>query len=507
MTNKSKDFMTNRKIAQSVAAGTIVITFLTLISKSLGFVREIIIANLFGTSWRLDAVFIALTPVTTTIGIATGGIIAIFFPIYHGLKLKDPERTKIYAGSLLKLYSIIFISLGVVFLIFPDIIIKLFAPGFSDEVLHYAARKLRYLSILPLINGSQALLGALLRAERYFFQYGIAQLIFNFVAIPVIYFGAAYLSEASYVLAMILGNFLVVLLYLRYARKFASFRGKFILPETAQTFKYALPFMLSASLSTINIVVDKMFVSMLPAGRVSSLQYSTTLLGIISTVVSIFAMTSYTELSEKVAAMDLKGAQERMRKTVTSSLNIAIPLTAWVVVMAEYLIRIIFQRGAFSEESTMLVSAALLGYSALLILRPISTVSSNFLTSSKKVKWVFYVVPVSITANAFFDWILIKPFSHAGVAASTSLVLFISTVIRINIVKHFGVKFLPLSKVMKQIGVAISVAIMVFFLKNVLGPITWVLIGNTAFLALFVFMARDELRTSFSKIKAFLKRK
>ncbi|OAA29707.1 membrane protein, virulence factor [Kosmotoga arenicorallina S304] len=499
--------MTNGSIAQSIAAGTIVITLLALLSKSLGFIREIIIANLFGTSWRLDAVFIALTPVTTTIGIATGGIIAIFFPIYHGLKLKDPERAKIYAGSLLKLYSIIFLSLGAVFLIFPEIIIKLFAPGFSDEVLDYAARKLMYLSVLPLINGSQALLGALLRAERYFFQYGIAQLIFNFVAIPVIYFGAPYLSEASYVLAMILGNFLVVLLYLRYARKFASFKGDFILPETAQTFKYAFPFMLSASLSTINIVVDKMFVSTLPAGRVSSLQYSTTLLGIISTIVTIFTMTSYTELSEKVAAMDIKGAQERMRKTVTSSLNIAIPLTAWIVVMAEYLIRIVFQRGAFSAESTMLVSAALLGYSALLILRPISTVSSNFLTSTKKVKWVFYVVPISITANAFFDWVLIKPFSHAGVAASTSLVLLISTIIRIHIVKHYGVVFLPISRIFKQIVIVSAVAVAVFFSRNILGSFTWIILGNAAFIILFVVMAFDELKTSYSKIKAFFRKK
>lgn len=77
--------------------------------------------------------------------------------------------------------------------------------------------------------------------------------------------------------------------------------------------------MFSSSLSTINIVVDKMFVSTLPSGRVSSLQYSTTLLGIISTVVSIFAMTSFTELSEKVAAKDIEGARERMKKTVKSS--------------------------------------------------------------------------------------------------------------------------------------------------------------------------------------------
>lgn len=504
MIRKSEDSVRNAGIARSVAAGTIAITVFTLISKFLGFIREIITASLFGTSWRLDAVFIALTPVATVIGIATGGVIAIFFPIYHELKMKDSEKAKHYAGDLLRLYSFIFILIGIVFFTFPDAIIRFFAPGFSKEVLLYAARKLKYLSILPIINGSQALLGALLRAERYFFQYGVAQSIFNVIAIPVIYFGAPYFSEASYILATILGNVFVVFLCFKYARRFISFRGKFLLPKTVETFKYAFPFMLSTSLSSINIVVDKMFVSTLPAGRVSSLQYSTTLLGIISTVVSIFVMTSYTELSEKIAQGDFKRAKERMRKTVVTSLNIAIPLTAWIIVMAQYLIGLVFQRGSFTKESTNLVSAALLGYSALIILRPISTVSSNFLTSSKKVKWIFYVVPISVITNALFDWILIKPFSHAGVAASTSLVLFIGTIIRLNIVKHYGVKFLPLGRILRQLIFTIAISAAVYFSKNLLNSVAWLVVGNITFLTLFIIMAQDEIRTSISKLKTFL---
>jgi len=80
MMENDKNLFNGNKFAQSVAAGTIVIALFTLFSKALGFAREILIANLFGTSWRLDAVFIAITPVTVVTGIATGGITAIFFP-------------------------------------------------------------------------------------------------------------------------------------------------------------------------------------------------------------------------------------------------------------------------------------------------------------------------------------------------------------------------------------------------------------------------------------------
>lgn len=122
-------------------------------------------------------------------------------------------------------------------------------------------------------------------------------------------------------------------------------------------------------------------------------------------------------------------------------------------------------------------------------------------------KWIFYVVPISITANALFDWILIKSFSHAGVAASTSIVLLINTFIKVKIIKHYGMEFVPVARILKQIAIAASVGLAIYFLRNIVGSIEWLIIGNIVFLSLFIVMAHDELRAVANKLNAFRRKK
>ncbi|MDD4826735.1 MAG: lipid II flippase MurJ, partial [Mesotoga sp.] len=369
----------------SVAAGTIAILTFSILSKGMGFFREMLVAGLFGTSANLDAVFVAMTPATTLSGIIAGALAAIFVPVYHSIRKEDPERSRRYAGAVLISGSLVFLTMGVVFLLIPELVIKLFAPGFSDEVVAYAARKLRYLSIYPLIGGIESILGAILKSNRRFIQYGISQLFFNVIAIPVIFFTAPFLSEASYILAWILGNAITVLAYLLQSRELFTLRiGRGT--SIVETLYLSLPLIFSGSLGVINNMVDKAFVSLLPPGRVASLQYAHTLLGLITFTISAFQMTAYTELSELIVADDKDRVKERLRKTVTTSLNISLPLAAWIIMMAEPLVRIIYQRGEFDSNSTSLVSMALIGYGALIVLSPISHTCSSYFTARKRLK-------------------------------------------------------------------------------------------------------------------------
>jgi len=451
-----------RKIPRStsVAAGTIAILTFSILSKGMGFFREMLVAGLFGTSANLDAVFVAMTPATTLSGIIAGALAAIFVPVYHSIRKENPERSKRYAGAVLISGSLVFLTMGVVFLLIPELVIKLFAPGFSDEVVAYAARKLRYLSIYPLIGGIESILGAILKSNRRFIQYGISQLFFNVVAIPVIFFTAPFLSEASYILAWILGNAITVLAYLLQSRELFTLkigRGTSIV----ETLYLSLPLIFSGSLGVINNMVDKAFVSLLPPGRVASLQYAHTLLGLITFTISAFQMTAYTELSELVVADDKNRVKERLRKTVTTSLNISLPLAAWIIMMAEPLVKVIYQRGEFDSNSTSLVSMALIGYGALIVLSPISHTCSSYFTARKRLKAITMVSVFSIFLNAFFDWLMLEPFGHAGIAASTSIVVLNATIIYVLLIRREGLNFMPYKRILKLVGFSVAVYLVV----------------------------------------------
>lgn len=496
-----------RRISRStsVAVGTIAILTFSIISKGMGFFREMLVAGLFGTSANLDAVFVAMTPATTLSGIIAGAFAAIFVPVYHSIRNEDPERSKRYAGAVLISGSLVFLSMGIVFLVIPDLVIRLFAPGFSGEVVAYAARKLRYLSIYPLIGGLESILGAVLKSNRRFIQFGFSQLFFNIIAIPVIFLTAPFLSEASYILAWILGNTFTVIAYLVQSRDLFSLRiGKGT--SIVETLYLSLPLIFSGSLGVINNMVDKAFVSLLPPGRVASLQYAHTLLGLITFMIAAFQMTAYTELSEFVVSGDKKKVQERLRKTVTTSLNISLPLAAWIIMMAEPLVRIIYQRGQFDADSTSLVSMALIGYGALIILSPISHTCTSYFTARKKLKAITIVSVFSIFLNALFDWLMLKPLEHAGIAASTSLVVLNATIIYVWLMGREGVKFMPVKRILRLLGLSAGVFIVVAFLRLNTSTLIWLVFGNALFSCLFFFSARSELKAISTRMKMLFKR-
>lgn len=489
----------------SVAAGTIAILTFSIISKGMGFFREMLVAGLFGTSSNLDAVFVAMTPATTLSGIIAGALAAIFVPVYHSIRNEDNERSKRYAGAILISGSLVFLAIGAIFLLIPDLVIKLFAPGFSSEIVAYASRKLRYLSIYPLIGGVESILGAVLKSNRRFVQYGLSQLFFNVIAIPVILLTSPFLSEASYILAWVLGNAITVLVYLVQSRDLFTLRvGKGT--SIVETLYLSLPLIFSGSLGVINNVVDKAFVSLLPPGRVASLQYAHTLLGLITFTIAAFQMTAYTELSELVVSGDRGRVGERLRKTVTTSLNISLPLAAWIIMMAEPLVRVIYQRGEFDAGSTNLVSMALIGYGALIVLSPIAHTCSSYFTARKKLKSITIVAVFSIFLNALFDWLMLEPFGHAGIAASTSLVVLNATFIYILLIAREGLRFMPLKRIMRLLGSSVAVYLIVLLLRNNVSTWIWLLVGNGLFLCLFLLSAKSEMKAIVSRISFLFRR-
>ncbi|HNR80718.1 MAG TPA: lipid II flippase MurJ, partial [Mesotoga infera] len=213
-------------------------------------------------------------------------------------------------------------------------------------------------------------------------------------------------------------------------------------------------------------------------------------------------MTSYTELSEFVVSGEHEKTRERLRKTVTSSLNIALPLAVWVISMAEPLVRFIYQRGEFDADSTKLVSMALIGYGALIVISPVSHTCSSYFIARKKLRFITLISFISIMLNVLFDWLLLEPLGHAGIAASTSLVSLNSTVIYNLLMKKEGMKFMPFRRILLLLICAVALYLFVFVLKFFSTTLLWLLLGNAVFFAFFLFSARSEIIAGLSRIRS-----
>ncbi len=479
---------------QSVAAGTIYISVFTLISKLLGLVRNILTASLFGTSWRLDAVFIAMKPSGLAISLFAGALSSALVPVYVDKRLHDEEKAKELAWNIVFWTAVIYALVSVVFLIFPLQTVKLFAPGFSKEVLEYAARKLKYVSILMIIMAVQTVLGSLMRSARKFFQYGFSMIFYNIVAIPVLLMTADNFGEAAYILSTITGQFVVtVIMVFLFYKYFKISRPSLSLVSSVM--KHSSFLIVSGAIWTINPIVDNAFASMLPSGRISSLNYALLLLGQFQAFVSIFVQNSYTELAEHTSEKKTDLTRERMRKTAESSLKVILPLVLWLIAMPDFFIGVLFERGHFTFQSTELVSGAIIGYSFLAVISPISASINQFLIATNRLKIILYISVLSVFFNAFFDWILMKPLAHVGIALSSSLVGLIAVSLRYTYTRKVLGEFMPWRILLGRTVTGTILALVVWKLQG----FDKIAIGSALFTAFFLWSARDEIGTVLKK--------
>lgn len=484
---------------QSVSGGAIILTIFGLISKLLGFVREMIVASLFGTTGALDAVFIASSATSVMVAIFMGGITNLFLPNYLKIKEKDKIEAKKYATNMGLAVTFISVGLGIILYIFPTQIINVLAPGFDQELVFYAARKIRILSVMPFILGAGRICATLLRAERRFFYYSISQLAYNLIYIPVLIIATPRLSESSYILGMILGNLGILLFYFIFSRDIFKKSFNPLSKNVRRTIRLALPIMLSVGIGSINQIIDKAFVSLLPEGRVSSLQFAHTLLGLVSFAIISFLTTSYTELSEHIAKEETDKAVNRMKYTVTTSMNLVIPLTAWIAIMANPLISLVYQRGSFTAESTILVSSALIGYSLTLITQPIAVTNNQFISAIGKVKVFGFIALFSVGTNAFFDWLFLEPFGHAGIAFSTSMVSVINAMIITFYLYKKGINYIPYKRFFKVFLIGMLLFLAGYLSQGRINEILWLILINLSMFVFFFITARKDLNTILRK--------
>ncbi len=490
------------KSLQSVASGTIYISIFTLISKLLGLVRNILTASLFGTSWRLDAIFIAMKPSSLAISLFAGALSSALVPIYVDKRLHNEESAKELAWNIVFWTALIYALVSIVFFIFPLQTVKLFAPGFSKEVLEYAARKLKYVSVLMIIMAVQTVLGSLMRSARKFFQYGFSMIFYNVVAIPVLVMTAKNFGEAAYILSAITGQFIVtVIMVFLFYKYFKISRPSFSV--VSNVMKHSSFLIANNAIWIINPIVDNVFASMLPSGRISSLNYALLLLGQFQAFVAIFVQNSYTELAEHTSEKRKDLTRERMRKTAESSLRVILPLVLWLIAMPNFFIGILLERGNFTVQSTELVSGAIIGYSFLAVISPISASINQFLIATSRLKVILYISVLSVFFNAFFDWILMKPLAHVGIALSSSLVGLIAVSLTYTYVRRILGEFIPWKTLLGRVTIGTILTLVVWKIQG----FDKIVIGSALFTMFFLWSARDEIGTVLKKSMRKIRRR
>jgi putative peptidoglycan lipid II flippase len=417
----------NHKITQ---AATVIGTG-TLLSRILGFFRDMVIANFFGAGMAADAFFVAFRiPNLWRRLVGEGSLTISFIPVFtEYLTQRSEEETRKVTHVAFTIAGVILLILTLLGILFSPILIRIVAPGFVDIPEKFELTVTLNKIIFPYLffMGLFALSMGILNSYRHFFAPAIAPIFLNISIIVSVFlfyhtFKVPVMTLALGVLAGGVIQFLFQVPFLW--KKGITFRFNFDFrnPAVKRIGLLMIPGLIGSAVYQINVFVDTIFASFLPSGSVSYLFFADRLmefpLGIFAIAIGMASLPSLSGLASQGKMEELKEALSFTFRLVSF---ISIPAMVGLIALKTPIINLLFQRGQFDYAATEKTAFALLFYSVgLWAIAGSRTIVPAFY--SLQDTWTpLKIALICLGANVAFIAIFIFPLKHGGLALATSL--------------------------------------------------------------------------------------
>jgi len=420
--------MNNRKLLKSTG----VIGISTTISRILGFVRDILFANFFGTNMFAQAFVVAFRlPNMLRHMVGEGAADSAIVPILTEYKHTKTVEEYWEASRVILCFMFVFLLIfSVIGVFFAPLLVKVIAPGFlaSNEkfLLTVSLTKMMfpYILFIGLVSYCKGVLNSL----NYFFTPAFSPVVLNISMIFSLLVFCHIFGIKGMVFGVIIGGILelgiqILPLYKKGFRliKLNSFYhpvikriGKLILPRAIGTAVYQLSILMDTVLASLTWIVG--------SGGVAALYYSNRL---VQLPLAIFGISLATAVLPNMSKSFAQKKIHDFKNTILFSLKtvfaIMIPSTIGFLILSKFIIQLLFQRGEFTNYSTNITSNALFFYSlGLFAYAGIKILVSAYYAMSDT-KTPLKTAFVSLLLNLFLNLLLMWPLKVGGLACATSI--------------------------------------------------------------------------------------
>jgi putative peptidoglycan lipid II flippase len=409
----------------------------TMISRVLGFVREILTANFLGASAVSDAFFVALRlPNMFRSLFAEGAFSIAFVPIFAGKVAVDGRaEAKRFAEDAL---AILLVAL-LLFLVFGEIcapwILDVIAPGFRANADKFALAldltriMFPYLVFISLV----ALLGGVLNSLDRFAAAAITPVLLNVFLIGALVGVRPLTGEALAwaVTASGIAQFIWLMVSCGRAGMPLSLPVPRLTPELRRLLRVMLPGVFGAGVTQINLLVSTAIASLLPTGSVSFLNYADRLNQLPLAVIGIAVGTAILPtVSRQVRTGDDRAANDTQNRGLELALLLTLPAAIALAVAALPILMVLFQHGRFSLADARATAPALAAYAgglpAFVLIKVMAP--GFFARHDTRTPVVIGAVAVAINVVLTVALGLGTGLAHVGVAMATSIAGWINAV-------------------------------------------------------------------------------
>lgn len=413
------------------------VSFATLISRVLGYVRDMLIANFFGATMAADAFFVAYRiPNLLRRLLGEGSLSTSFIPVYTKyITTKSEEESDDLVKSVFGVFGVLFVILTLIGIIFAPQIVSFIAMGFveDDQKFQLTVTLTRIMFPFLIAIGLGAIALGILNSRKMFFIGGIAPcglsisqilfilLICPFLDLPII--GLAY--------GVLIGGFIqliVMIIPVLKRHKGLPVSFNFRHPGLKKIIRLMMPAVIGLGIMQINVFVDTICATLLKPGSVTHLYYGNRLMQLPLAVIGTALATVTLPLMSESAAMN---QMKKLKDTFSFSLRIMsfliIPASVGLIIFGSPIIELLFERGHFTSYDTYETVRVLRFYSIGLIFYAGVKVAAGAFHSLQDTKTPMIIASVSVVINVALNITVVsvgvirEMFSASGLALATAI--------------------------------------------------------------------------------------
>ncbi len=421
--------MANRLVRSVFAAGG-----MTFISRITGFVRDILLARLLGTTALADAFFVAFRiPSFLRRVFGEGAFSQAFIPVFASHLREDgtprDDEARAFVDGMAGSFAMVLLVVTAVGVLAAPVIIWVLAPGFLAEPAkyHLAVRLLRitfpYLFFISLV----AMAAGILNTRGRFAAAAFTPVLLNLsliVAAGVIapHTRAPVVTVAWGVFVGGAVQLIFQIPFLYRAGFLPRFRCSFRHPGVRRVFQLMLPGIFGSSIAQINLIVDTVLASFLATGSISWLYFANRLLEF---PLGIFGVALGTVILPHLSAKHAKASAEEFGHALDWALRwvvvIAVPAAAALIVLSMPIIVTLYRYGAFTAFDAAMTRRALVAFAVGLPAFVMIKVLAPGYYARQDTRTPVKIGTIALVANMGLNLALIWPLAHAGLALATSL--------------------------------------------------------------------------------------
>lgn len=418
-------------MSKHLAKNTLVFSLMTFISRILGFVRDMVIAYLFGVTGAADAFWVAFKiPNFMRRLFAEGSFSQAFIPVLAEYKETHDHKIVLdFISHMMASLALVLMALTVLVELATPLMTIVFAPGYLHDPLRFnLASQMLHLTFPYLFFISlTAFFGSILNTYGRFGIPAFTPALLNICMIMAALWLTPYCKEP--IMALSWGVFISGVVQCLFQLPFLWARGLLPWPRlkwrdagVVRVLKLMGPAIFGVSVGQINLLIDTVFASFLPVGSISWLYYSDRLtsfpLGVFGVAISTVVLPTLAKAFSRKSDGDYSATVDWSIRTV---LLISIPATVAFLVLNIPMLSTLFQHGVFKTHDVIMTAKSLsmfaLGIPGFMLIK---VLASGFY-ARQNVKTPVKIGIIAMVTNTFISLILIFPMAHAGLALSTSI--------------------------------------------------------------------------------------